>query len=448
MHACTIFIMQMEISFHISWRRDHFPCDSSIINAGSLIGDGSLTCQYGCSATVSSLKYMCTEYSIDDNWSFGSNVIMYNFTAHTGRLITIGTAFSGWISPFSNWNVSTTFSLTPRTDNGQINSSPRTVSLPLRLQSGCHHTIPITVNDPDGDVVQCRWAVGNECASVCNGIPGAVLNSNCTITYYANRGTGYKVVAVMVEDFIPGSSQPLSSVALQFLVLVVSSSQPCSQKPKFISPTPSSGSCLSVLPGGTIDIQLIAYSGNLNISMQQFQIISPSGTIKGELKHIGNSSKYAMNISWTPLTHQQNKLHHFCFMAINSDGVASEQSCIEIAAGFSPTFPISEKHLFTESNVTLFIKFNKNIHRSLSTAFISFYESDSDLEVYRIDASSSSEVTFDNPIQITVKPNFSFAQDTSYYLGFERAIVWRSVECTGSEPIRNKTYWAFKIGGM
>ena len=319
-------------------------CDSTTVNTDTLIGGYDLTCQYGCSGTISSLKYLCTEFSLDDVWSLGSNEIMYDFNAYAGKTITIGTASHAWISPIGkSWNISTTFYLTPRSDNGQINSSPRIVSLPLRLQSGCNHTIPMAVSDPDGDVVHCRWAVGKECDTVCNEIPGAVLDSStCTITYQANNGTGYKVVAVMVEDFIPGSSQPLSSVAFQFLVLVVSSSQSCYHKPKFIAPSPSSGSCMSIPPGGTYTAQLRAYSGHLDVSITEIQTASLIGASKGELRQTSNSSIYVMNISWTPLTSQQNMLHHFCSIAINSDGMASQQSCVMLAAGFSSLYPFSE----------------------------------------------------------------------------------------------------------
>jgi len=207
------------------------------------------------------MTFYCTEFSNTDNWSFGSRSLTYAFPK---GIITIGTASGGWIAPFGSWNISTTFSLTPRSDTGQINSPPLAFTLPtLRLQSGCYHTIPMAVSDPDGDVVRCRWAVGNECKSVCNAIPGAVLNSaTCTITYQANNGTGYKAVAVMVEDFIPGSSLPLSSVAFQFLVLVVSSSKSCSGKPTFQSPTPSSGSYITISPGGTYTATIRADSGS------------------------------------------------------------------------------------------------------------------------------------------------------------------------------------------
>ena len=77
----------------------------------------------------------------------------------------------------------------------------------LRLQENCDHIIPLAVTDPDNDIIQCRWAVGTECAGICDKFPGAQLNStSCTITYTANRGTGYNAVALMIEDFMSGSS--------------------------------------------------------------------------------------------------------------------------------------------------------------------------------------------------------------------------------------------------
>ena len=365
-------------------------------------------------------------------------------------MITIGTADYAWINPFSYWNISTTFSLVPRSDNGQINSSPRAVSLPLRLQSGCHHTIPITVSDPDGDAVRCRWAVGNECKSVCNAIPGAVLNSaTCTITYHANNGTGYKAVAVMVEDFIPGSSQPLSSVALQFLVLVNSTHRKCFQKPTFISPTPPSGTCISVPLGRAYRAQLRASNGRIRVRIADIQIASPTGTRKGELQRIHTSGRpyYFVNVYWLPLKSQQNMTHHFCFMAVSSEGVTSDQSCIKLAVGHSlPPYPLKNKYLARLADTTLPIKFNLTIHRTAVKAFIIFYEYSSDVEVYRIDASSSPEITFTELTQITVKPNYKFSEGNTYYIIFEKGVVW-NYGCQGSEAIVDKNYWMFDVIG-
>ena len=263
----------MEIFFQISWRRDSSEggsCTSTTVANSNLIGNGYLTCQYGCSGTVSSLAYKCTDFSISDNWSFGENRVFYNFTSK--QVLTIGYSGCCWINDDS-WNISTTFSTLPRTDIGLINSTPRAIISPLiRVQEGCNHTITIPVTDPDNDIVKCRWAESSECADFCDGtgIPGAVLDSDtCTIRYQASDGTGYKAVALMIEDFTASSQSPLSSVALQFIVYVFTSSQPCSASPVFIPPTIEEDACIAVPPGEIFHTQIKANSSSSNTSISE-----------------------------------------------------------------------------------------------------------------------------------------------------------------------------------
>ncbi len=67
--------------------------------------------------------------------------------------------------------------LTSLRPDGRVNSSPQTTSTPIvRLQQGCDHTIRIPAQDPDQDVVRCRWATGNECGQVCQTLPGATID--------------------------------------------------------------------------------------------------------------------------------------------------------------------------------------------------------------------------------------------------------------------------------
>ena len=237
----------MEISYQISWRQSSSSCDSTSIANGNLVSGGStLHCQYGCSDAISQMSYVCTCFNTDsgEDWSFGEHRITYIFNnTNDQNTVTIGTNGGAWISAVGDgsWNVSTTFSLVRRADTGIVNSSPRiSSSLPLRLQEGCSYTIPLAVTDPDNDIIRCRWAVGTECSGICDRFPGANLDStSCTITYTANEGTGINAAAIMIEDYAPASlNHPLSSVALQFVVSVISSNQPCSMQTEyFISPS-------------------------------------------------------------------------------------------------------------------------------------------------------------------------------------------------------------------
>jgi len=227
----------MEIFYQISWRRDHYRhgCDSIKVANGYLQkGEVALSCQYGCSDTIiSPMSYVCTFFSIEDNWLLGEHNVTHIFNhVSDENTVTIGTIDMSWNRAVGGgkWNISTTFSLVPRADTGNINSSPQVSPIILlRLQQGCDYTISLPVSDPDNDTIRCRWAVGSECSSICNKFPGAVLDSfSCTITYTANKGTGLKAVAIMMEDYAPGLPyRPLSSVALQFLVLVFNSTQSC-----------------------------------------------------------------------------------------------------------------------------------------------------------------------------------------------------------------------------
>ena len=219
----------MEITYHISWKRSSSPGTSCPEADGSLAnGENILMCQYGCSGNIANLPFRCTRVSVQDDWVFGVYSLIHNFSSSNIQdIITVGTTGCCFVGG-GNWNVSTTFRLARRNDTNNINSTPRiSVDPVIRVQEECNRTIVLYVSDPDGDTVRCRWANGTECDGICNKIPGAILDAtSCTITYRANRGHGYKGVAVMIEDFSPDSPQPLSSVALQFFVRVVSTS-PC-----------------------------------------------------------------------------------------------------------------------------------------------------------------------------------------------------------------------------
>ena len=447
----------MEIFFQISWRRDSSEggsCTRTTVANSNLIGNGYLTCQYGCSGTVSSLAYKCTDFSISDNWSFGENRVFYNFTSE--QVLTIGySSYCCWVQSFGYWNISTTFSMLPRTDIGVINSTPRAIISPLiRVQEGCNHTITIPVTDPDNDIVKCRWAESSECADFCDGtgIPGAVLDSDtCTIRYQASDGTGYKAVALMIEDFTACSQSPLSSVALQFIVYVFTSSQPCSASPVFIPPTIEEDACIAVPPGEIFHTQIKANSSSSNTSISEIQTFSPSGMIKGNLNQIVGSNTYYVNMSWTPNDEQQNQTHLFCYIAVNSDGSASIQTCVKLHAGpgISSPQPVNtslspNKEVVHPFKTTWHINFDKVIHRPSLPAYISFIRKDTDKAVYMIDASVSDEVTFKHPYKLLITPNYSFEEKHEFYIKFEQDVVESFEGCqSGNEPIMNKDFWTF-----
>ena len=436
-------------------------CDSSTIDSRQLRnGQDSIDCQYGCFGTITQMPYFCTSFSdaTVEDWTFGENQLVYNFAFAAGNVLTIGTTGRDWISPFSSdWNVSTTFSLMIRNDTGRINSTPRSITSPvIRLQEGCNHSIILAVSDPDGDIVRCRWGQGRECAGICGGFPGAYLYYNtCTIEYQADRGARYWAAAVMIEDFLPESSVPLSSVALQFLVLVVSSTEPCSQKPRFVQPTLRRGSCVAIPPETTFVTQLIADVGDgSDASIMELQVVPPIGTRVGELTQISASNNSYVNVTWTPTANQQNQTHLLCFIAVRSDSLASDQVCIDLLPGYFPPAPIQmtavpNQQLVHPSNTTWRITFDMAIKRPSLAAYIRFFEYHTEDEIYSIDASISQsqdlEVMFEEPNEISITPNFLFEEKTRFYITFDRGVVKGTEECgPENEPLVDKNFWTFE----
>ena len=437
----------MEITSHLSWTRSSYYCDSStLVNSNTTINTITFNCQYGCQGSVT-VSLFCIEYSVENDWSYSEGHEMYVFNVTDINAVTIGTTGGSWVYPYGIWNISTTFSLVPRTDSGKINSSPRVVSFPkLDLLEDYQYIISLAVTDPDNDNVRCRWANGTECSSVCNSISGAVLDRNsCTIRYHANNGTGLKAVAIMIEDFLPFSTVPLSSVAHQFLVEVVNISQlSCPSHPLFVT-TPQE-TCIP--PGASYTGEVIANSGCSNVSIMAIQIIAPIGTIKGELQRIVGTNNYYTNVTWTPTANQQNDTHLLCYIAVSSEGLTSEQSCIKLAAGYLSLSPLRETatpnhQVVYPSNNTLQIMFDRKIQRPSTSAFIRFYKSGE--VVYQIDTSSSLEVNFDGP-NLTIVPNYIFTQGNNYYVTFDGEVVESVEGCRlDNNSISNETFWTFEI---
>ena len=454
----------MEISYNVAWRRDFYIGNyfrrnyiyRCYFNGKKLSAQSghNLECLYGCSSTltITAMSFTCTDFSIEDNWTFGERILSYTFTQTVDDIITIGFTGGDWIkfnreTSTRKWNVSTTFSLATRNDTGKINSSPRVLATPaLRLQQGCNHTIPLAVSDPDGDIIRCRWAVGKECGGICGLFLGADLDKDsCTIKYSANRTSAVLLAAaIMVEDFVSGSLHPLSSVALQFLVKVTAFNRPCSQQPEFIDPTLPQGSCVAIPPGTTFTTQLTATSGSPKTSITEIQTASPLGTIKGELQAIPQQNVYYVNNTWVPTASQQNQTHQMCYTAISSERLASAQTCIGLLVGYYPPTPIPitatpNQQLVHPSNTTWHVEFDRDIQHPVIPSYIIFYEFTSELEVYRIDTSSSPEVALSSYI-LAFTPSYNFTERSKFYIAIQRGVVRSTEGCgAGNEPVTNKT---------
>lgn len=429
---------------------DKYFCDSNTL--GNSNWDVNFRCQYGCGYIIL-IPLSCTEYSPEVDWSLLKGHGTHNFNDTDVDQITLGIHACCWNFPYDGqkWNISTTFSLVARDDTGEINSSPRVEGFPyLRLQEGYNHTISLIITDPDDDEVRCRWAAGRECAGICDGFPGAVLDGNsCTIMYHANHGVGKKAAAIMIEDFLPESSEPLSSIAYQFFVEVVSASQLCSSLPEIIAPSLTIEECIPIIPKSLFTKQIIANSGCPNVAITSIQVFAPTGTSKGELHRIESTNKYYINITWMPTQDQHNMTHLLCFVAVNSEGLTSEQSCIRVAVEYYPPMPLPKSaipnhQLFYSSDIVLNIMFDTVIQCPATSAFVRFFKLGE--EVHSIDVLSP-EVTY-NGSRLTIVPDHTLPEG-SLYVSLDEGVVRTVDSIEGchlvNEPMLSDTFWTFEV---
>ena len=57
-------------------------CTDANIAAQTPIGSGSWTCYSGCSGTIGSTQFICTAYSVSENWAQGENTFTSKFTGN------------------------------------------------------------------------------------------------------------------------------------------------------------------------------------------------------------------------------------------------------------------------------------------------------------------------------------------------------------------------------
>lgn len=94
-----------------------------------------------------------------------------------------------------------------------------------------------------------------------------LLHMQCALIITANSlSTGWYGVALQIEDFASTTSTtPMSSIPLQFLVFVFSSSASCASRPMFVGVTPPDGSCYPVASGSTWTARIVAQSGSSSV---------------------------------------------------------------------------------------------------------------------------------------------------------------------------------------
>ncbi|CAC5424638.1 unnamed protein product [Mytilus coruscus] len=329
---------QIEINYRVAFRASFgHTCDENTIRNGTLLsGEGSLQCVEGCSDTITTMSYYCTDFSATEDWTSGTNSVKYNLSASSNNLYTFGFSSCCWISLVeggSDWMMRTTANLTVRQDTGKINSSPISAMQPVvRFSYGCDYTLKIPVSDDDGDVVKCRWSTqtpNDECGGVCETLSGSYLDErSCVLSYNATRFTGWYAVALQIEDFQKSTdTAPFSSVSLQFLIFVGNSSSSCESRPVLPQNIITNGSIHHSSVYKIFNESIIARSGEATLRVTAIETVSPIGMIKSELFPYGTSGReWFVTVTWKP-TKSQLGTHLFCYTAVDNLGQTSDQTC-------------------------------------------------------------------------------------------------------------------------
>ncbi|XP_071124643.1 integrin beta-like protein C [Mytilus edulis] len=338
---------QIEINYRVAFRASSgHACDANTIENGTLLpGEGSLQCVEGCSDTITTMSYYCTDFSATEDWTSGTNSVKYNLSASSNNLYTFGFSSCCWIplvEGSSDWRMRTTANLTVRQDTGKINSSPVSAMQPVvRFSYGCDYTLKIPVSDDDGDVVKCRWSKltpNDECGGVCETLNGSYLDqSSCVLTYNATQSTGWYAVALQIEDFQKTTDTvPFSSVSLQFLIFVANSSESCASRPILPQNIITDGSILHSSANKIFNESIIARSGAATLRVTAIDTVSPIGMIKSALFPFGTSGReWFVTVTWTPMKSQIGT-HLFCYTAVDNLGQTSDQTCATLVVDEEP----------------------------------------------------------------------------------------------------------------
>eukprot|EP00117_Sycon_ciliatum_P038427 scpid64066/ scgid0794/ len=351
----------LQCDFRIAWRLSAYcqwqglycnptDIDPSIPLQGPNGASTYLSCTEGCSGNFKDLQYYSTEYSPkeEEDWSQGGRIFNYTFSGAPARFRAsyegccwISTLVryrdTGWVWPFS-------MNLTQRTDTGMINHSPRSAQIPIvRMQYGCGQNLSIHTDDPDNDIVRCRWCKDySECGGVFPPLFNAILISNpCTIMIPPTLETGtshYHAVAIVLEDFVLSdpNGPALSQVPLQFLLDVYKSNVACTTRPEFAPPSPVDKRCIPIKPGTQYNATLRVRETSQFNRIRDFTLTSPIGMVKGPIRQFSENGAFysEMWVKWTPNRAQYGQ-HVLCCLAEDSQGQTTPQICVTLLAGAS-----------------------------------------------------------------------------------------------------------------
>lgn len=323
----------LAITQSYSWTYPTMTCATNVpVSSGR--GDTNLTCIANCSTDggysnspvdiltdcisySSTLGMMSSQRSVNTTLNIGA----YFYIAYTG------TAWRDLYDPTVSslsWSIVTLIDLRLR-DDGIYNTPPvANVISPQYVIVNTTSLIDIPVSDVnEGDDLRCRWAINNvnlsidECSGICypRGLPNDTTLSNCTLSFTGLVGGTWYAIALQVEDFMnETSTEPMSSVPVQFLIYVLPTPT-CTILPVILSLT----DCLEVQVGVTMSFTLFTMNlCNSTVTITDIIISKAiSGMTAGSVTNstINKSLSY-IPLSWTPQANQVGS-EELCVFAYN-----------------------------------------------------------------------------------------------------------------------------------
>ncbi|XP_066288988.1 uncharacterized protein [Branchiostoma lanceolatum] len=274
--------------------------------------------------------------------------------------------------------------------------------------------------------------------------------------------TGWWAVALVLEDFsrspscssppYPPECGPFSQIPLQFLFFVEASSSPCIEHPELVGRTPADQGCIGIPTGDTYTAVIEAEAGGSGVTISEIQTVSPLGMTRSSLTvDPNNPQRASITVTWTP-TAQQAGQNVFCFSALDSVGFHSDQRCVTLLAGEAPPVAMLETRAPTQQvrfdqEITWSLTFDVEPELPSTPRLIRFFD-DTDMEVYTIDTSSSSDVQLSgNTLSFTTPPNV-FSQGDHFIL-MDAGVVVSPSNCAASGPpfvgISDSSTWTFQF---
>ncbi|XP_052687753.1 uncharacterized protein LOC128166542 isoform X2 [Crassostrea angulata] len=461
---------QIEISHQMAWRRSYssssYCDDTKIANGGLIALSANLYCREGCNSTssISTMRGKCIAFSAGEDWSLGEGSFL--FTVPTpGIQYTFRLEGCCWQSlsngaSSGSMRMTLTADLQPRSDTGVINSSPVVTMTPVvRLLAGCQHSLRIPVIDADGDIVRCRFPTSNstnECGKLCDGLAGSTIDTDtCVFNYNSTSGTGTYGVSVQIEDFaVTAPTAVLSSVPVQFLIIVFYDSLSCDDAPSFVDPTPPEASCHVVT--STFTKTIVARTKNAAHSVTKIFLMGPTGITKTSLAPYGSSGReWSISVTWSPTSNQAG-YHLVCFNAEINSKLSSSMICIDLMKGTPPS--IKQNCLTPSSdvimgpNITFKMCFDRKIMRPTTDKFMIIYHSNG-TEANRFNITDPNIAIFSTAVDRTVTVTWGGSSGSDilgvgqYYILLEAgSVAAPPLSCLADWPgITQPFYWNFTV---